>query len=352
MMNVAYIINHLGPSGVNNVVKDLVTLMIKNGHLCTIYYFKDVDASLGYPCKTIKVLSWKSKIDFSNYDVVHCHGLLPMMNVLWNGYKERAFQLITTLHCYCYQDFQDLYGKVKGYMMGVLYLYCARKFDKIVCLSKDMMTYYRTFIPKSKLNVVYNTRIINNDDLSLLEKRELHDFKGASKLIGMNGVLIYRKGVDLMLEALAKLPDNYKLFIVGEGPERENFENKAQELGIINRVKFAGQRTDAFRYLPYYDIFALPSRSEGFPLALLEAAAMGKIAVVSDLPIVKECFEKKKDIVCFSMKEGVNGLVNAILLTQNLKGLGNALKQKYEKYYSPKAFYNGYIQIYSSLKNN
>lgn len=52
------------------------------------------------------------------------------------------------------------------------------------------------------------------------------------------------------------------------------------------------------------------------------------------------------------MKEGVNGLVNAILLTQNLKGLGNALKQKYEKYYSPKAFYNGYIQIYSSLKNN
>jgi thymidylate synthase len=65
---------------------------------------------------------------------------------------------------------------------------------------------------------------------------------------------------------MALLPEAFKLIIMGDGKERARFEQMTHELGIDERVLFAGMQKDAFRFLPYYDIYAMPSRSEGFPL--------------------------------------------------------------------------------------
>jgi len=71
-----------------------------------------------------------------------------------------------------------------------------------------------------------------------------------------------------------------KLLMIGEGPERKKAELLAKELGIKNSVFFLGNSTEIDKILCYSDVFLLPSRTESFGLAALEAMA-AKTAVIS-----------------------------------------------------------------------
>ena len=346
-MKIAYLIAHIGQTGVNQVVVDLVVQMQGHGHDCCVFYMEKVEQEMDVPCKTV-LLTDREQLKV--FDVIHAHGLKPEIWIakkVWKHKREfRDIKFITTLHCYCFQDFCDLYGPFKGRLMGGLYLLVKRPFDKVVCLSKDMMQYYTKWLPQKKLTYAYNTRNIDTK-LYLVsdeEREKLLSFKGDGTLIGMNCVLIYRKGIDVMLKAMKLLPETCKLVIMGDGKERVTFDQMAHELGIEQRVLFAGMQKDAFRFLPYYDIYAMPSRSEGFPLVLLEAAAYGTKVVASGLPVVKECFTDD-EVFTFCMPDA-RALADAITKAQETKNLGERLKQRYEKDYAPTAFYKRYIGIY------
>lgn len=347
-MKVAYIVAHLGRTGVNGVVLDLVKQMQAHGHHSTVFFLEAGKAEMAFPCETMELNNWKL---LKGYDIVHAHGLKPEIFIfkhLWKrkGKEFSQTRFITTLHCYCFQDFFDLYGKVKGVLMGCVYLLVKAAFDRVVCLSKDMMHYYEQWLPKRKLTYAYNTRDICLANLTLSEDEQnmINTFKGESTLIGMNCVLLYRKGIDVMLKALALLPQEYKLMIVGEGKEKDAFKQMAQTLGLKGRVLFAGRRPDAYRFLPYYDIYAMPSRSEGFPLVLLEAAAYGTKVVASSLPVVTECFSGH-EVITFKMPDEKE-LAAAISKAIEDKDLGERLKERFDKDFSPETFYQNYMRIY------
>lgn len=89
-----------------------------------------------------------------------------------------------------------------------------------------------------------------------------------------------RKGLDLALGAADHLRDlDFEWTIVGDGPERETLRARAKELGLGNRVEFVGFRPDPTPFYAAADVYVLPSRMEGAPLALVEAMSAG-------LPIV------------------------------------------------------------------
>lgn len=69
---------------------------------------------------------------------------------------------------------------------------------------------------------------------------------------------------------------------MGDGPERQSLEHQSADLGIAHAVTFAGFRSDPLTFMQRAAIFALPSRFEGMPNALLEAMAAGLPSVVSD----------------------------------------------------------------------
>lgn len=347
-MKIAYFVNHIGQTGVNQVVSDLAAVMGENGHGCKIFYLRKSDAPMAFPCD---VSMLKSTADLQGYDVIHAHGIGPEQYLLrhcwhrWKNERGTRTKLVTTLHCYCFQDFQDLYGAVKGFLLGLLYLLAKIPFDRVVCLSQNMMQYYQKFISKRKLTFAYNTSILESEEkLSEEEKLELETFKGDATLIGMNCVLLYRKGIDVMLKAMTLLPLKYKLFIAGDGKERNVFEKMTHDLGIADRVYFAGQRKNAYRYLPYYDIYALPSRSEGFPISLLEAAAYGNKVVASKLPIVEECFSDD-EISKFEMPDE-NALAEAVIKLETDSDIGSRLQKVYQEKFSPEKFYERHLFIY------
>ncbi len=103
--------------------------------------------------------------------------------------------------------------------------------------------------------------------------------------IGCVGRLAPEKGLEVVIEALARIPDpRLHLFLVGDGSNRDALATLARTLAIADRVHFLGWRTDVARLLRSFDVFAMPSRYEGHSMALLEAMAAGCACIVSNIP--------------------------------------------------------------------
>ncbi len=131
------------------------------------------------------------------------------------------------------------------------------------------------------------------------------------RVMVFTGRLVPHKGVDVILEALARLPDDVALLVIGAGPRLSSLVRQARRLGVEARVRFcpAVSDDDLPRYLALGDVFVFPSqnRLEGFGLAVAEAMAMGLPVVVADLPGVREVIEP-----------GVEGLLTEPLLPADL----------------------------------
>ncbi|MFN0009934.1 MAG: glycosyltransferase family 4 protein [Planctomycetota bacterium] len=104
-------------------------------------------------------------------------------------------------------------------------------------------------------------------------RRALEVPEGALVLLVLAS-LIRRKGLDVLLDALATLRNpGIVLWIAGEGPERAALEAQAERLGLAARVRFLGRREDAADLLAACDVYVLPSRREGLGVSALEAMA-------------------------------------------------------------------------------
>jgi glycosyltransferase involved in cell wall biosynthesis len=121
--------------------------------------------------------------------------------------------------------------------------------------------------------------------------RERLDVAGDGIVIVNVARLIERKGHRTLLGACALLPDDARLLLVGEGPERGALMAQARALGVEGKVRFLGNRRDVADILRAADVFAFPSRYEGFPGAVVEALACGIPVVASRIPMHEEAIE-------------------------------------------------------------
>lgn len=96
------------------------------------------------------------------------------------------------------------------------------------------------------------------------------------------GDLNENKNHRVLVEAMAKLPANVKLFIAGDGPLRAELELLAEQLGVAARVVLLGFRDDIAALLNACNLFCLPSKREGLPVSLIEAMATGTPCLASN----------------------------------------------------------------------
>jgi N-acetylgalactosamine-N,N'-diacetylbacillosaminyl-diphospho-undecaprenol 4-alpha-N-acetylgalactosaminyltransferase len=96
------------------------------------------------------------------------------------------------------------------------------------------------------------------------------------------GRLIELKQLDDVIRALAKLPEQVELVLVGDGPQKDFLKGVAKAQGVDERVIFVGRQENPFAYLARADAFVMASRSEGFPNVLAEALLCGVPVIAAD----------------------------------------------------------------------
>jgi glycosyltransferase involved in cell wall biosynthesis len=96
------------------------------------------------------------------------------------------------------------------------------------------------------------------------------------------------KQLPMLVEAMARLPEEWHLVICGEGPEREAIAAAADKLEVSHRVHLPGAVADPAQVIGLFDIFALSSASEQFPLSVVEAMAAGLPVAAPDVGDVRQ----------------------------------------------------------------
>jgi glycosyltransferase involved in cell wall biosynthesis len=136
------------------------------------------------------------------------------------------------------------------------------------------------------------------------------------KVLGIVARIVEDKGHDYFLRAAAKLLKgnypNLTLLIVGEGPYMKKTQGLVKKLGIEQSVIFLGNVQDVTRALAVIDIFVLPAIwREGFGLSIIEAMAVSKPVIVTNIWSLNELVQNKTTGLLVEPKD-VGGLVNAI----------------------------------------
>jgi len=154
-------------------------------------------------------------------------------------------------------------------------------------VADELCKVYRT--PKDKVQIIRN-------GVELPELNKTADTANAKQKLGLNpetvlilsvGRLVGRKHVDLLVKATKMLQgeklNQYRVVILGEGPERSNVIWFVKEYGLQSIVELPGRVSDEQRDLYYRaaDIFVLTSNYEGFPITMLEAMSYGAAVIAS-----------------------------------------------------------------------
>ena len=160
----------------------------------------------------------------------------------------------------------------------------------------------------------HKIHVVNN--MTKMQKVTRQPMRENTPVIGMLTRLHPVKGVDLFIKVLHQLHQdgqNFKAKIAGDGPERNTLENLVSTYGLQEKIEFLGWVNDKANFFSAVDILAAPSRSEAFPVTIVEAVSAGIPLVLSDLKGP-----------CSVLTQGKDALIVPV---ENSTALENALKQ-------------------------
>ena len=145
-------------------------------------------------------------------------------------------------------------------------------------------------LTNGKLDVVHIPNLYHLDDIISRSNEGLaveYKFLKESEFILNVGSLVLSKGQNILINAFADISTRHsecKLVIVGRGPEKANYIQLAEQLGIRSRVIFIDFEENPYKYMKLAKLFVFPSLSEGFPNVVIEAMACGCPIVAFDCP--------------------------------------------------------------------
>lgn len=158
----------------------------------------------------------------------------------------------------------------------------------VACISHFCRSQGMTFSPPEQW---HKLRIVHcGVDLTQFESR---NHKGRGTRLTYVGRLAAVKGLPVLLDALATLPEDVGLTVVGDGLDRKMLEQQTSDLGLDRRVEFVGYQSQSSvrDILAGTDVFVMASFAEGVPVVLMEAMAAGVPVVATRIAGVGELVE-------------------------------------------------------------
>lgn len=297
----------------------------------------------GFPGIAGKILQLVKYTKREAIDVVHVHHAMPACIMFLASFFVDA-KIITTIH----SNFRNypLHHKV-------CFLLSCLVSDRVVCNSENTLKSLPGLVSKKKRQLIYN-----GVPLEKIKKCMVEADKSDVITIGTVGRLVKAKDIGTLLLAYHEIKKDHtlpssRLLLVGDGNERAGLEKTAEQLGIADSVFFLGElsREKAYQELSGMDIFVVASRWEGFCNALVEAAAMGKPIVVSNIDPLPEVIGS--DNALFFPPGDYHALKNKLaklLLERDMANdMGRRASVFVESRYSLKSSSSRYLAAYKAV---
>lgn len=230
----------------------------------------------------------------------------------------------------------------------------------VVCVSEYVRDYVRSVAGDdylAKLHVIENSIRYEEVFSRLFSREAARENLGAADneemVIGYVGRLVNVKGVRDFVSAACKIQErNIRFVVVGDGLLRTELEELAAGADSLASISFMGFVPDAVRLFRGFDLLVLPSRSEGFPIALLEAMAAEVPVLVSDIAVYREilrsadCFFKVGDVA--DLVSQIKKFVAEFELGE-LMELGRVRAGQVKADYPYENFVDGYAELFKEM---
>jgi glycosyltransferase involved in cell wall biosynthesis len=221
----------------------------------------------------------RSYLRQGGYDVVHAHGLRAGIDA---ALAARPLE-VPTLQTVHNLVLPDVSGRVKAAAYKWAEPLSVRLTQHTFAVSEEIARHLRGRSPKSagKVEILY----LGIGDAPGLKRtpaqiRVEADVPDDARLIVTVSRLSAQKALNVMLSALARLPANVVLIVLGQGPDEQRLKTMSLAMGLGERVRWLGWRNDIADWIHAADVFSLSSNWEGVPLAAQEAVLLG-VPVVS-----------------------------------------------------------------------
>lgn len=306
----------------------------------------------------VHVLPWsREKLDYFAFrkvgrilreeriDVIHTHNTGPFFHGALGATLAGVKTHVHTDHARPFPD-------TLRWMVGEHFL--SHLAYRVVGVSDDTTQNLRRYekIPEGKLTTIPNGIDLQPVRTDITQLRQELGIAPGTTVIGTAGRLTHQKGMEFLVQAAGMLSPRFPdltVLIVGEGSEQAALQERVRAAGLENQVRLLGLRMDIPDLLALFDIYALPSRWEGLPMAILEAMA-------ASLPIVGSAVGG----VPTAVREGVNGLLvepeDPVALANALERLlndpqlrrkmGDAGRKRYEASFTARQMTRHYEKLY------
>lgn len=346
-MRIAIILPRIDQNSPVKVIQNLVNSLVISGNISikVFHIDKKVDQSIRMDMPIERLVY--SKFCFSDFDIIHTNGIRPDLFAFLNRKKIRYH--ISTIHNFVFADLYFTYNRLISWVFGNIWLILWSRADKLVCVSRTMKSYYSKWFSTSKLEVIYNG-IVEPDrtilpDYNIIQAIDNFRLRGLT-VLGTAGILTKIKGLDQILDLLGS-EKKLALVIIGDGKELQRMHRYTEKLKFSDRCLFCGFRNNAVSLFINFDIFLMPSRSEGFGLSLIEAVQQMIPVVCSDIEVFKELFSAE-EVTFFKLndKEQLRNSLRTAIETGNSKV--DLAYSRYMSEYTAKIMAEKYYKLYLS----
>ena len=216
-----------------------------------------------------------------NPDIVHTHstkaGLLGRLAARLEGRP-----VIHTAHAWSFSDGLSRRRKALAIPAEALAGRLTRRFIVVSAADREIALRYRV-AQDAQVRIIHN----GVEDVHV----RAQPGEGTPPIVAMVARMAAPKDHSLLLRALAGVSAPFRLWLIGDGPDRGVIEAQIAALGLSDRVELLGVRRDVPALLAQAQLFVLISRQEGFPLATLEAMRTGLPVIASDVGGVREAVD-------------------------------------------------------------
>lgn len=293
-----------------SLYNDVIVLYCENIDHSIRNFYKIENYNIEDDIRTLRIYSRKSPIPKTNYfihlwsifrgfrkllheewkpDIIHAHVFSAGVPAVILG-KIYKIPVVITEHC-------SVFSRHTLTRFDVLRARFAMNRAKVILpVSKALGEAIKSYDIKNRFEVIPN--VANTD---IFYPYTLQNRNGKKRILFV-AVLKPRKGVYYLIQALAQLKQkrqDFILDIVGDGPNREEYEKLAMELKLNDMVKFHGLKTksEVAKFMRNSDFFVQPSLYETFGVVYIEAMACGKPIIASQLPVLQEKINKETGIL-------------------------------------------------------